>query len=65
MGFIFSTEKVVYVLLLIFVCLENFGSNAQLLPEDEGSFHYFKSTSQLNFFNFIFNSSILLSFEAK
>jgi Leucine-rich repeat (LRR) protein len=35
MGFIFSTEKVVYVLLLIFVCLENFGSNAQLLPEDE------------------------------
>ncbi|KAG7657371.1 Malectin domain [Arabidopsis suecica] len=35
MGFIFSTEKVVYVLLLIFICLENFGSNAQLLPEDE------------------------------
>ncbi|XP_010502001.1 PREDICTED: probable LRR receptor-like serine/threonine-protein kinase At1g53430 [Camelina sativa] len=37
MVFIFSTEKVVYALLLIFICLlENFGSNAQpLLPEDE------------------------------
>ncbi|EFH68011.1 leucine-rich repeat family protein [Arabidopsis lyrata subsp. lyrata] len=35
MGFIFSTKEVVYVLLLIFICLENFGSNAQLLPDDE------------------------------
>ncbi|XP_010479905.1 PREDICTED: probable LRR receptor-like serine/threonine-protein kinase At1g53430 [Camelina sativa] len=37
MGFNFSTEKVVYALLLIFICLlENFGSsNAQLLLEEE------------------------------
>ncbi|XP_023645014.1 probable LRR receptor-like serine/threonine-protein kinase At1g53430 isoform X2 [Capsella rubella] len=37
MGFIFSIERVVYVLLLllIFICFGNFGSNAQLLPEDE------------------------------
>ncbi|CAD5315431.1 unnamed protein product [Arabidopsis thaliana] len=33
MGFFFSTRKV--LLLIIFICLDIFGSNAQLLPEDE------------------------------
>ncbi|XP_010462239.1 PREDICTED: probable LRR receptor-like serine/threonine-protein kinase At1g53440 [Camelina sativa] len=36
MGFFFSAEKVVYALLLIFIIYFDFyGSNAQLLPEDE------------------------------
>jgi hypothetical protein len=33
MGFFFSTRK--GLLLIIFICLDIFGSNAQLLPEDE------------------------------
>ncbi|KFK35729.1 hypothetical protein AALP_AA4G029100 [Arabis alpina] len=35
MGFIFSTKKVMYALLFFVISIEIFGSNAQILPEDE------------------------------